>query len=148
MKGYWNNPEASAAAFDQDGWLHTGDVGYFDDEGFLYLCDRLKDMVITGGENVYPAEVESVLYAHPAIAECAVVGAPDEKWGERVVAVVVLKPGATLTLDELRSFAQSRLARYKLPAELRLVPTLPRNAAGKLLKSRLREQIKDVAAPS
>ncbi|QAU33406.1 long-chain fatty acid--CoA ligase [Janthinobacterium sp. 17J80-10] len=142
MKGYWNNADASAAAFDQQGWFHTGDVGYCDDEGFLYLSDRLKDVVITGGENVYPAEVESVLYAHPAIAECAVVGAPDDKWGERVVAIAVLKPGAALTLEELRRFAEGSLARYKLPRELHLVTVLPRNAAGKLLKSRLREQIK------
>jgi fatty-acyl-CoA synthase len=145
MKGYWNNPQASAAAFDADGWFHTGDVGYCDDEGFLYLCDRIRDVIITGGENVYPAEVESVLYEHPAIAQCAVVGATDEQWGERVVAVVVPKPGASLTLEELRGFAQHRLGRYKLPRELRLVEALPRNAAGKVLKARIREQLQAVA---
>ena len=145
MKGYWRNAEASAASFDPAGWFHTGDVGYFDEEGFLYLCDRIKDVVISGGENVYPAEVESVLYAHPAIAECAVVGAPDEKWGERVVAVVVLKAGAALTLEGLRSFAENRLAHYKLPSELCQLATLPRNGAGKLLKSQIRAQLRKTA---
>jgi fatty-acyl-CoA synthase len=141
MKGYWNNPQASAAAFDEEGWFHTGDVGYFDDEGFLYLCDRIRDVIITGGENVYPAEVENVLYEHAAVAQCAVVGAPDEKWGEHVVAVVVTKPGSNVTLDELRNFAESKLAKYKLPRELHIVETLPRNAAGKVLKAHIREQL-------
>jgi len=141
MKGYWRNPQASAAAFDDDGWFHTGDVGQIDDEGFLYLVDRIKDMLITGGENVYPAEIESVLYEHPAVAQCAVVGMPDATWGERVVAVIVPRPGATLALEDLRSFAGERLARYKLPRELRLVEALPRNAAGKLQKARIREQL-------
>jgi fatty-acyl-CoA synthase len=137
--GYWNNPVATAAAFTSDGWFRTGDVGYVDDEGFLYICDRLKDMVITGGENVYPAEVESVLYDHPAVAEVAVIGAPDAQWGERVVAVVAPKPGCAVTLDELREFAQDRLARSKLPRELRLIDALPRNPTGKVLKGSLRE---------
>ena len=139
MKGYWNRPDATDAVFDADGWFHSGDVGYVDEEGFLYFCDRLKDMIISGGENVYPAEVESVLFGHPAIAEIAVVGAPDERWGERVVAVVTLKPGASLTLTELQAYGGERLARYKLPRELRLVEALPRNPTGKVLKNRLRE---------
>ena len=139
MKGYWNRPDATAAVFDAEGWFHTGDVGYVDEEGYLFLCDRLKDMVISGGENVYPAEVESALFGHPAIAEIAVVGAPDERWGERVVAVAALKPGASLTLEELRDYGADRLARYKLPLELRLVDALPRNPTGKVLKNRLRE---------
>ena len=88
MKGYWNKPEATRAAIDAEGWFHTGDVGYLDDDGFLFIADRVKDMLITGGENVYPAEVESVLYDHPAVAEVAVIGLPDERWGEAVVAVV------------------------------------------------------------
>jgi fatty-acyl-CoA synthase len=145
MKGYWNNAEASAAAFDEQGWFHTGDVGYVDDEGFLYLCDRIRDVIITGGENVYPAEVESVLYEYPAVAQCAVVGAPDEKWGERVVAVVVPKPGANVTLDALRDFAETRLARYKLPRALLLMDALPRNAAGKVQKARIREQLREAS---
>lgn len=142
MKGYWNKPEATAAAFDGEGWFHTGDVGYLDEEGFLFLCDRIRDVIITGGENVYPAEVESVLYEYPAVAQCAVVGTPDEKWGERVVAVVVPKSGASVTLEELRDFAELRLARYKLPRELLLMESLPRNAAGKVLKARLRDQLR------
>ncbi|MDF3833490.1 long-chain fatty acid--CoA ligase [Cupriavidus basilensis] len=140
MKGYWNRPDATAGAFYEGGWFRTGDVGYADEEGFYYICDRLKDMVITGGENVYPAEVESVLYEHPAIAEVAVIGAPDPRWGEHVVAVVALKPGASLTLEALQAFAETRLARYKLPRELRVVAALPRNPTGKVLKIRLREQ--------
>lgn len=139
MKGYWNRPDANAAVFDAEGWFHTGDVGYTDEEGYLFLCDRLKDMVISGGENVYPAEVESVLSGHPAVAEIAVIGAPDEKWGERVVAVAALRPGASLTLEQLREFGQKSLARYKLPLELRLLDALPRNPTGKILKTRLRE---------
>jgi len=139
MPGYWQRPDATAAAFTRDGWFRSGDVGYRDAEGFLFICDRLKDMVISGGENVYPAEVESVLYDHPDIAEVAVIGAPDERWGERVVAVVATKPGQTLTLDGLQAFAATRLARYKLPRELRLVDALPRNPTGKVLKQLLRQ---------
>ena len=138
MKGYWRQPEATAAAIDRDGWFHTGDIGYLDEDGFLFIADRLKDMVISGGENVYPAEVESALYAHPAIAEIAVIGLPDAQWGEAVVAVVALKPGATLDLEELRHYAQDRMARYKLPRRLETVPALPRNPAGKVLKYELR----------
>lgn len=139
MSGYWRRPEATLAAFTPDGWFRSGDVGYCDAEGFLFICDRLKDMVISGGENIYPAEVESVLYDHPDIAEVAVIGAPDERWGERVVAVVAVKPGKTLTLESLQAFAETRLARYKLPRELRLVDALPRNPTGKVLKQRLRD---------
>jgi fatty-acyl-CoA synthase len=138
MKGYWNNPEATAAAIDGEGWFHTGDIGYLDEDGFLFIADRLKDMVITGGENVYPAEVESALYSHPAIAEIAVIGLPDQQWGEAVVAIVSLKPDATLELEELRNFASDRLARYKLPRRLEIIEAMPRNPAGKVLKFQLR----------
>jgi fatty-acyl-CoA synthase len=137
-KGYWNRPDATAALLDADGWLRSGDVGYFDAGGFLYLCDRVKDMIITGGENVYPAEVENVLYGHPAIAEVAVIGGPDETWGERVICVAALTQGATLSLEELQVFAGEWLARYKLPREMHLVDALPRNANGKVVKSELR----------
>ncbi|MFZ0171239.1 MAG: AMP-binding protein, partial [Acidimicrobiales bacterium] len=140
MKGYWNRPEATAAAIDPEGWFHTGDVGYLDAEGFLFVADRIKDMVITGGENVYPAEVESVLYTHPAVAEVAVIGLPDERWGEAVTAVAVLKPDAALSLEQLREFAGESLARYKLPSRLELVDVLPRNPAGKVLKFDLRDR--------
>jgi fatty-acyl-CoA synthase len=138
MKGYWNLPEATAAALGADGWMRTGDVAYQDKDGYYYICDRLSDMIISGGENIYPAEIESVLYDHPAIAEVAVIGVPDERWGEHVVAVVALQLGAMLSLEELQTFAAARLARYKLPRELRIVDALPRNATGKVLKSGLR----------
>lgn len=138
-RGYWNQPAATRNAINEDHWFHTGDVGYFDEQGFFYICDRVKDMIITGGENVYPAEIESVLFEHPSVAEVAVVGIPDDQWGEAVEAVVALKPGSTLTLDELREFATERLARFKVPKQLRLVPALPRNATGKILKYKLRE---------
>ena len=141
MKGYWNLPEATAAAIDGEGWFHSGDVGYFDEDGFLFICDRLKDVVISGGENVYPAEVEGALYKHESIAEVAVIGLPDEQWGEAVTAVVALHQGHELTLEELRSFADSMLARYKLPLRMHLVDALPRNPAGKVLKFVLKEQL-------
>ena len=141
MKGYWNRPEATAAAIDPEGWFHSGDVGYLDEDGFLYICDRLKDMVISGGENVYPAEVEGALYKHESIAEVAVIGLPDEKWGEAVTAVVALHDGHQLTLEELREFAQPLLARYKLPLRLHIVSALPRNPAGKVLKFVLKDDL-------
>ena len=140
MRGYWNKPDATAAAIDPEGWFHTGDIGYLDADGFLYICDRLKDMIISGGENVYPAEVEAVLYAHSAIAEIAVIGEPSEKWGESVTAVAVLKAGTSLDLDELRGWASERLARYKMPTRLEIIEALPRNPAGKVLKFELRER--------
>jgi fatty-acyl-CoA synthase len=137
--GYWNLPEATRAAIDEEGWFRTGDAAYLDEEGFVYICDRVKDMIISGGENIYPAEIESGLMRHPAIAEVAVIGEPDEKWGERVVAIAVLKPDHSLTIEELRTFAGDFLARYKLPSRLEIVAALPRNATGKLLKYQLRE---------
>ena len=138
--GYWAKPEATTEAFTPDGWFKTGDLGRLDDEGFLTLVDRKKDMVITGGENVYSAEVEDVLFAHPAVAEAAVIGVPDPKWGESVFAVVVLRPGASATADELISYSRSQLATYKTPKGVAFVAALPRNAAGKVLKRELREQ--------
>ncbi|MFT4614284.1 MAG: fatty-acyl-CoA synthase [Bacteroidia bacterium] len=141
MKGYWNRPEATAEAIDPQGWFHSGDVGYLDDDGFLFICDRLKDMVISGGENVYPAEVESVLYKHEAILEVAVIGLPDEKWGEAVTAVIALNKGHELSLEQLREFAGAHLAKYKLPLRLHEVDALPRNPAGKVLKFVLKEEL-------
>jgi fatty-acyl-CoA synthase len=143
MKGYWNRPDATADAIDKEGWFHSGDIGYLDEDGFLFICDRLKDMVISGGENVYPAEVEGVLYKHEAIAEVAVIGMPDEKWGEAVTAVVALNDGAELTLEALREWAADYLAKYKLPLRLHVVDALPRNPAGKVLKFVLKEQLAD-----
>lgn len=140
MVGYWQNPRATAAAIDAQKWFHTGDIGREDPDGYIYVIDRLKDMVITGGENVYPAEVESVLYSHPAVTEVAVVGTPDPKWGEAVTAVVATAPGRTVTLEELRAHAAVRLARFKLPLRLEIVDQLPRTMSGKVLKTALRDQ--------
>jgi fatty-acyl-CoA synthase len=137
--GYWGLPQATALAIDKDGWFHTGDAGFFDEDGFLTISDRIKDMIITGGENVYPAEVESALMRHPAIAEVAVIGEPNEQWGENVVAIVALKPGQFVTIETLRDFAGESLARYKLPGRLEIVSALPRNATGKILKYQLRQ---------
>ena len=139
--GYWNNPEATAAAIDPEGWLHTGDVASADEDGYYWIVDRVKDLVITGGENVYPAEVENVLYDHGGVAEVAVIGLPDERWGETVVAVVVPRPGETVSVEELRDFARDRLARFKLPTRVELVSELPRTASGKVLKYVLRERL-------
>ena len=131
--GYWGLPEATALAIDKDGWFHTGDAGFFDEEGFLTISDRIKDMIITGGENVYPAEVESALMRHPAIAEVAVIGEPDEQWGEGVVAIAALKAGQSLThRGACANSPAESLARYKLPRRLEIVPALPRNATGKI----------------
>jgi fatty-acyl-CoA synthase len=141
MAGYWHNREATDAVIDAGGWFHTGDIGQADQDGYVYVVDRLKDMVITGGENVYPAEVEAVLYHHPAIAEVAVLGTPHEQWGEAVTAVVALNPGAALTLEELSAFARDKLAGYKIPLRLEFVDALPRNPAGKVLKYQLLEQL-------
>ncbi|WP_454644635.1 acyl-CoA synthetase [Bradyrhizobium liaoningense] len=136
--GYWRKPEATSAAF-VDGWFASGDVGYLDEDGYLYICDRLKDMIISGGENIYPAEIESILLEHPNVVNAAVVGAPDEKWGETVVAAVVLRPGATMGVEELREFCGPRLARYKLPRFVHVMAELPLNGAGKILKTEIRK---------
>ena len=137
MEGYWNKPAETAAAF-LDGWLRTGDVGRLDAEGYLYICDRSKDVIISGGENVYPREVENVLFAHPAIADAAVIGIPDATYGEAVLAVVVLKGGAELSADEVVTHCRRHLGGYKLPRRVEFVASLPRNPSGKVLKSELR----------
>jgi fatty-acyl-CoA synthase len=135
--GYWSRPGATAETFRPDGWLRTGDVGRVDADGYVQVLDRMKDMIIRGGENIYSLEVESVLARHPAVADVAVVGVPDEVMGERVRAVVVLRPGQALSLDALRGWAGIQLADYKLPVELMPLDELPRNASGKVLKHRL-----------
>ncbi len=137
--GYWGMPDATAEAF-RGGWFHTGDMGRMDAEGFITLVDRKKDMIITGGENVYPIEVEQVLYRHHAIREVAVVGVPHERWGETPIAVVALKEGAQVTDDDLISYARERLAHFKCPTRVEYVPELPRNATGKVLKTTLRQE--------
>lgn len=136
--GYWENPEATAAAFDDDGWFHSGDIGYLDKDGYLFIVDRLKAMIITGGENVYPAEVESALADMPGLADIAIVGASDEKWGETVVAMVSLTNDASITLEDVRAYAATKLARYKLPTRLKIVELVPRNPSGKLDKLTIR----------
>jgi fatty-acyl-CoA synthase len=138
--GYFNNAEATAQAVDERGYFHTGDVAYFDDEGYFYIVDRKKDMFISGGENVYPAEIEKVLYQHPAVHMCAVIGLPDAKWGEVGKACVVLKPGQSTTEEELLKFMAERLAKYKVPKTVSFMAALPISAAGKILKRELREQ--------
>jgi long-chain acyl-CoA synthetase len=141
VKGYWNKPEATATSF-SDGWLHTGDVARLDDEGFIFIVDRAKDMLIRGGENVYSAEVEAALFEHPAVADAAVIGVPHEVLGEEVGAVVVLHPGAEVTADELRAHVAERIASFKVPAHIWFnADPLPRNPAGKVLKRELRTQI-------
>ena len=136
--GYRNKPEATADAVTEDGWLRTGDAAYATEEGYLFLFDRFKDMIVSGGENVYPAEVENVLYDHAGIAEVAVIGVPHEKWGETVKAIVVPMPGVTIDLDELVDLCRSRLAGFKCLTSVDLVEALPRNASGKILKTELR----------
>jgi long-chain acyl-CoA synthetase len=139
MPGYWNNPAATAAALTSDGWFKTGDAGYTDAEGYLYLHDRVKDMIVSGGENVYPAEVENALMKHPAVADVAVIGVPDERWGEAVKAVVVAAPGCSPTTAELIDFSREHLGGFKVPKSVDFATALPRNPSGKLLKRELRE---------
>jgi len=139
MIGYWNLEAATAATLDADGWLRTGDAGYMDEDGYLFIHDRIKDLIITGGENVYPAEVESAIYGHPAVAEVAVIGVPDAKWGEAVKAIVVLKPGAPADPAAIIAFARGRIAAFKAPKSIDFIPALPRNASGKVLRRELRE---------
>jgi acyl-CoA synthetase (AMP-forming)/AMP-acid ligase II len=137
MHGYWNRPEATAATI-RDDWLHTGDAGYVDADGYLYIHDRVKDMIISGGENVYPAEVENVLFGHPAVADAAVIGVPDPRWGEAVKAVVVLQATSPATEAELIAYCRERIAHYKAPKSVDFVASLPRNPSGKVLKRVLR----------
>ena len=140
MKGYLNNPESNLSAFWEGGWLRSGDIGLFDADGYLYIVDRLKDMIITGGENVYPREVEEALYIRPEIQECAVVGLPDKEWGERVTAFIVPKPGQTVSTEELKLFLKSRLSPFKVPKEYIVVDGMPKSPTGKILKRELRKQ--------
>ncbi|MBI1801509.1 MAG: AMP-binding protein, partial [Chloroflexi bacterium] len=137
MKGYWKKPEATAEVI-RDGWLHTGDGGIIDADGFIYIQDRIKDMIVSGGANIYSAEVENCLIGHPAVADVAVIGVPDETWGEAVKAMVVLKPGAKAEADELIEFCKGRIANYKRPRSVEFIASIPRNANGKVLKRELR----------
>jgi len=138
MKGYWNKPDATAKSI-QNGWFYTGDAGYLDEDGYLYIHDRIKDMIVSGGENIYPAEVENALFAHPAVGDVAVIGVPDDKWGEAVKAVVVLKPGTSASEEEIVPHVREKIAGYKVPKTIDFTDVLPRNPTGKLLKRELRK---------
>jgi len=140
MIGYHNRPEATAEVMDADGWLRTGDAGTMDTDGYLYLADRIKDMIITGGENVYPAEVENALYSHPQVSDVAVIGVPDLKWGEAVKAVVVPVEGEQPDPAALIAWARERIAAYKIPKSVVFRETLPRNPSGKILRRLLRDE--------
>jgi long-chain acyl-CoA synthetase len=140
MKAYLNNPEGTRATFWEGGWLRSGDIGLIDPNGYVFIVDRLKDLIITGGENVYPREVEEVLYTRPEVEECAVIGVPDKEWGERVAAFIVPKAGRAIVADELKSFLKERLSSFKVPKEFFTVRELPKSPAGKILKRQLRKQ--------
>ena len=140
MAGYHKDPAATAEA-SRFGWHHTGDIGYLDDDGYLFLVDRAKDMIISGGFNVYSAEVERALMAHPGVQDCAVIGLRDEKWGERVVAVLQPRPGGTLDADEVRVFVKERIGAVKAPKQVEIWPDLPRSKIGKVVKPEIRERM-------
>lgn len=141
MLGYWGDPSATADVLLDDGWFRTGDAGRFDDDGYLYLADRIKDMIISGGDNVYPAEIERVLVEHPAVGEVAVVGVPHPRWGESPKAVIVPAAVKVVDGDEILDFCRARLARFKCPTVVEVVTELPRTATGKVLKRALRHQV-------
>lgn len=141
IKEYWDRPDATAGSYADSHWFRSGDMGYRDQEGFLFVSDRLKDMIISGGENIYPAEVEAVISEHSAVGSVAVIGVPDDKWGEVPQAIVTLREGESLTAEELRSFLDGRLARYKIPKSLVVVADMPRTASGKIRKMELRKQL-------
>ena len=134
MKGYWNRPEATATAIDSDGWFHTGDLAHVDEDGYYFIVDRLKDMIIRGGYNVYPREIEEILYEHPDVREAAVIGVPDPTLGEEVGAAIALVPGAEPDAAEIRDFVKARVAGYKYPRRVWFVSELPKGPTGKILK--------------
>ena len=138
-RGYWNRPEETEKAL-RDGWLYTGDMAVVDREGYVNIVDRKKDMIITGGENVYSVEVENVLYTHPSVLEAAVIGVADPKWGEAVKAVLVLKPGETATEEEIIQYCKQHIARYKAPKSIDFISELPKTGSGKIFKKGLKER--------
>jgi long-chain acyl-CoA synthetase len=139
MKGYLHNPEATKEAFWSDGWLRTGDVGILDSRGFVHIVDRLKDLIITGGENVFPREIEEALYTRAEIEDCAVIGVPDREWGEKVVAFLIARKGQTLEKADLKRFLEGRLSSFKIPKEFIRVPELPKSPQGKILRKEVRK---------
>ena len=139
MRGYWNQPEATASVLSADGWYRTGDAGWLDADGDLFIHDRIKDMIVSGGENVYPAEVENALAGHPDIFEVAAIGVPDDRWGEAVKAIVVPKPGSPADPDSIIAWARARVGGFKVPKSVDFVDAMPRNATGKILRRVLRD---------
>ena len=140
MLGYWNDAEATRDAIDAAGWMHTGDLAVMDDDGYASIVGRIKDMIIRGGENIYPREIEEFLYTHPAIADVHVIGLPDQRYGEEVCAWVRLREGRSLTLDELRDFCQGKIAHYKIPRYLKVTDEFPMTVTGKIQKYKMRER--------
>jgi fatty-acyl-CoA synthase len=143
IAAYWNRPEASADAFSDGAWFRSGDMGYLDDEGFLFVADRLKDMIISGGENIYPAEIEQLIIEMPEVSAVAVIGVTHEKWGEAPVAVITLQPGATLDAERIMTHLDGRLARFKIPRRVEFLDEMPRTASGKIRKGDLRALYRD-----
>ena len=143
MRGYWNDPERTAEAIDTEGWMHTGDLAVMDEDGYVNIVGRSKDMVIRGGENIYPREVEEFLYTHPAVLDVQVVGVPDARYGEQLLAAIRLQPDATVSEDEIRAFCRDRIAHYKIPHYVRFVDEFPMTVTGKVQKYKLREQAID-----
>ena len=141
MKGYYKMPEATAAAIDEDGWLHTGDLAKRDENGYYRITGRIKDMIIRGGENIYPKEIEDFIYTHPKVKDVQVIGVPDKEYGEEIMACVILKDGAEMTCDELKDYVRSHMAKHKTPRYVDFVAEFPMNAAGKIMKYKMREQV-------
>jgi fatty-acyl-CoA synthase len=139
MRGYWNDPERTADAIDGARWMHTGDLATMDEQGYIRIVGRIKDMIIRGGENVYPREIEEFLYTHPEIADVQVIGVPDERYGEELMAWVVLRDGASLTQDALREFCRGKIAHYKIPRYVKFVDAFPMTVTGKVQKFKMRE---------
>src|SRR5207237_1637420 len=139
MRGYWNDPERTAEAIDAARWMHTGDLATMDENGYVRVVGRIKDMIIRGGENVYPREIEEFLYTHPSVADVQVIGVPDERYGEQLMAWVIARPGATLTEDELREFCRGQIAHHKIPRYVKFVDSFPMTVTGKVQKFKLRE---------
>lgn len=144
MKGYYKNPKATREAFDEEGWLHTGDLAYRDTDGYFFITGRLKELIIKGGENIAPREIDEVLYQHPAVLEAAAFGVPDKSYGEEVMACVALKPGARCVAAELEAFCVERLGRYKSPREVTVLDSLPKGPSGKIQRRKLAESMIDV----
>ena len=140
MLGYWNEPDKTADAIDAEGWMHSGDLATVDDDGYVNIVGRIKDMIIRGGENIYPREIEEFLYSHPAIADAQVIGVPDEKYGEELMAWVQLAPGGKLTEDELKDFCRDKIAHFKIPRYVKFVSEFPMTVTGKVRKVEMRDR--------